>query len=57
MSDILTQKELEELAELGNNLLGDLDCGLEPICRTCRLDAVELMKKYLKIHDYEVIQK
>jgi len=55
MNNTLTRNEVKRLSTLTRLIMLDLSCNLN--CRTCRLDAVELMKKYLKIHDYEVFLK
>jgi len=61
--DVLTRQEISELCELGKSIMADLDCcmnmhsGLkdESIpCRSCRFDAVEMMKKYIEIHGWKV---
>ena len=55
-SNILTATELKMLRELGTSITMDLGCiaGNDMPCRTCRLEAVELMKKYIKIHGYKI---
>ena len=58
MSDTLTNKEVDELVKLGKDIQAGLSCdanGTGEPCRTDRLDAVENMKRYLEIHDYDVI--
>ncbi len=55
---ILTAQEQEELFRLGEDIQKGLSCdanGTGIPCRTDRLDAVENMKRYLEIHDYDVI--
>ena len=57
MSDILTNKEIEQLKDLGHKIKNTLDCnangdGLP--CRTDRLSSVENMKEYLAIHGYKI---
>jgi len=56
MSDILTNKERNELVKLGTAIKMDLDCdanGTGEPCRTDRLEAVSNMKRYLEIHGYK----
>jgi len=58
MSNTLSEKELETLAGLGEKIKSCLDCNINGYgvpCRTDRLEAVKLMKKYLEIHDLEVL--
>ena len=58
MSDTLSNKEIDKLVKLGGDIQQDLSCdanGTGLPCRTDRLDAVENMKRYLEIHDYDVI--
>lgn len=60
MSDTLSEKDLDELKELGNKISASLDCDINGYgvpCRTDRFEAIKLMKKYLEIHDYKVSQK
>ena len=53
---VLTQGEQKQLIKLGKKIVKDLSCNLNHKvlpnmpCRTCRLSAVELMKKYFLIH-------
>ena len=57
MSDVLNDKELKELARIGNAIKLDLDCDLDNDgvpCRSCRFEVIKNMKQYLKIHDLEV---
>ena len=52
--ETLTQKEQKELVELGRRLLLCLSCDTNDTglpCRTDRLAAVELMRRYVEIHD------
>ncbi len=59
MTDTLNDKEVKRLTELGQAILGGLSCnanGDNFPCRTDRLDVVEKMKEYLKIHGYTVIK-
>ena len=59
-TDILNAQEQEELFRLGEDIQAGLSCdanGTGIPCRTDRLDAVENMKRYLEIHDYEVNEK
>ena len=49
----LSDIEIEKLVKLGDNIQKDLSCdanGTGLPCRTDRFEAVELMKKYLRIH-------
>jgi hypothetical protein len=58
MTDTLTNKEIDELVKLGKDIQAGLSCdanGTGEPCRTDRLDAVSNMKRYLEIHDYDVI--
>lgn len=58
MSNTLTDEEVQELVELGEQIKGGLSCDLNGTglpCRSDRLAAVESMIRYLQIHDYEVI--
>jgi len=53
-TNVLSDPEIEELAELGSLITIDLSCdanGTGVPCRTDRLMAVEHMKRYLEIHD------
>ena len=50
----LTEKEIKELVELGKNIQLCLSCNINDTglpCRTDRFEAVNLMKKYLEIHN------
>ena len=50
----LTKIEVKQLVKLGDKIRYQLTCDVNDTglpCRTCRLDAVELMIKYLKIHN------
>ena len=54
MADILSKTEIKKLVKLGDKIKYQLTCDVNDTglpCRTCRLDAVELMVKYLKIHN------
>ena len=49
----LSNKEIEKLEKLGDDIQKDLSCDANGIgipCRTDRFEAVELMQKYLRIH-------
>tara|TARA_Y100000034_G_C6801273_1_gene359412 strand:- start:114 stop:329 length:216 start_codon:yes stop_codon:yes gene_type:complete len=49
----LTDKEINKLVELGKNIRLCLSCDINDTglpCATDRFEAVELMKKYLRIH-------
>ena len=53
----LSNKEIEKLEKLGDDIQKDLSCDANGIgipCRTDRLSAVENMKRYLEIHGYVV---
>ena len=59
-NNTLTKQEQEELFRLGEDIQKGLSCdanGTGIPCRTDRLDAVENMKRYLEIHNYEVSEK
>ena len=59
-TDILNAQEQEELFRLGDDIQKDLSCdanGTGIPCRTDRLSAVENMKRYLEIHNYDVWPK
>ena len=60
MTDTLSNKEIDQLIDCGKAIQEDLMCdanGTGLPCRTDRLDAVENMKRYLEIHNYEVSEK
>ena len=51
--DILTDREVKRLIFLGKNIRLNLSCNINGTgfpCRSDRLSAVKLMKKYLIIH-------
>ena len=53
----LSNKEIEKLEKLGDDIQKDLSCdanGLGIPCRTDRLSAVENMKRYIEIHGYKI---
>ena len=53
-SNILSDEEMKKLAKLGYKIICSLSCNIngEGVpCKTDRLEAVELMKQYLKIHN------
>lgn len=57
MSDILSDKEIIRLAQLGKDIRRGLECDINGQgipCHTDRLDAVSKMKEYLEIHNYKV---
>ena len=57
MTDALNDEEIDELLKLGPDIQLSLECCMQMDglpCRTDRLHAVKLMKKYLEIHDYTV---
>tara|TARA_Y100001951_G_scaffold99216_1_gene100960 strand:+ start:295 stop:462 length:168 start_codon:yes stop_codon:yes gene_type:complete len=50
----LTDKEINKLVKLGKNIQLCLSCNINDTglpCATDRFEAVELMKKYLEIHN------
>mgnify|MGYP001580315255 CR=1 FL=1 len=54
----LNKEEVTTLSILGKDIRGCLSCTINDNgipCRTDRLEAVELMKKYLEIHDYVIV--
>ena len=53
MSEHLNKKEIDQLMDLFNKIKLDLSDSSFPT-RTNRLEAVENMKKVLKIHGYEI---
>jgi len=53
MSDTLNKKEIDQLLDLFNKIKLDLQDSSFPT-RTNRLEAVENMKRVLKIHGYEI---
>jgi hypothetical protein len=60
MADRLSKTEIKKLVKLGDKIRYQLTCDINDTglpCRTCRLDAVELMVKYLKIHNIIVEEK
>jgi hypothetical protein len=60
MTDTLSNKESDNLIDLGVKIRNDLGCdanGTGLPCRTDRLEAVSNMKRYLEIHDYDVWPK
>ena len=56
MSDHLNDKEVDQLMDLFNKIKLDLSDSSFPT-RTNRLEAVENMKKVLKIHNYNITDK
>jgi hypothetical protein len=54
MSDTLNKKEVDQLLDLFNKIKLDLQDSSFPT-RTNRLEAVENMKRVLKIHGYTVL--
>ena len=57
MTDTLSNKESDNLIDLGVKIRNDLGCdanGTGLPCRTDRLEAVSNMKKYIEIHGYNV---
>ena len=60
MSDTLNKKEIKKLIELGKRIQLGLSCDINGQgipCRTDRLQAVDDMIEYLKIHDYYIGHK
>ena len=58
--DTLTAKDVKRLVALGKRIRASLDCdanGSGLPCRTDRLDAVENMREYLKIHGIETKER
>ena len=56
MSEHLNKKEIDQLMDLFNKIKLDLSDDSFPT-RTNRLEAVENMKKVLKIHNYDISNK
>lgn len=59
-NDTLTNFEVQELSQIGSDIKDSLECdanGTGLPCRTDRMEAVNLMRKYLKIHGYKVLRK
>ena len=56
MSDTLNKKEVDQLMDLFNKIKLDLSAPGFPT-RTNRLEAVENMKKVLKIHGYDITEQ
>ena len=57
---ILTDKQVQKLIDLGPKIIGGLECDINGQgipCRTDRLQAVDDMIEYLKIHDYYIGHK
>ena len=57
MADSLNDEEIDELLKLGTGIQRTLECCMQMDglpCKTDRLEAVKLMKRYLEIHDYTV---
>jgi len=55
MSRVLTNKECNYLTILGKKISNTLKCDINGTglpCRTDRIASVELMRKYIAIHDY-----
>ena len=55
--DILTDEEIKRLIYLGKNIRLNLSCNINGTgfpCRSDRLSAVRLMKKYLIIHSERI---
>ena len=60
MPDALNDEEFYELLKLGPDIQLSLECCMQMDglpCKTDRLHAVKLMKRYLEIHDYSVEDK
>ena len=56
MSDTLNKKEVDQLLDLFDKIKLDLQDSSFPT-RTNRLEAVENMKKVLKIHGYDITEQ
>ena len=56
MSDYLNKKEIDQLMDLFEKIKLDLSDSSFPT-RTNRLEAVENMKKVIKIHGYKITEK
>ena len=59
MSDTLNKKEIKRLIELGKRIQLGLSCDINGQgipCRTDRLQAVDDMIEYLKIHDLRIYE-
>ena len=56
MSDTLNKKEVDQLLDLFDKIKLDLQGSSFPT-RTNRLEAVENMKKVLKIHGYDITEQ
>ena len=56
LTDHLTKREVDKLLDLFNKIKLDLSDDSFPT-RTNRLEAVENMKKVLKIHNYDITDK
>lgn len=57
MADALNDEEIDELLKLGTGIQLTLECCMQMDglpCKTDRLEAVKLMKRYLEIYDYTV---
>ena len=57
MADALNDEEIDELLTLGTGIQLTLECCMQMDglpCKTDRLEAVKLMKRYLEIPDYTV---
>jgi hypothetical protein len=55
MSDTLNKKEIDQLMDLFDKIKLDLSATSFPT-RTNRLEAVENMKRVLRIHNYEITE-
>ena len=58
MAGVLSEKEIKELAKLGKDITVGLSCDINDQgipCRTDRFATVDLMKRYLEIHGYDVL--
>ena len=59
MSEVLNKDEIKELARLGKEIQAELSCDINDQgipCRTGRFAVIEMMKDYLKIHNYEILE-
>jgi hypothetical protein len=58
VSEVLNKDEIKELARLGKKIQAELSCDINDQgipCRTGRFTVIEMMKDYLKIHNYEIL--
>ena len=58
MGSVLNKDEIKELAKLGKEIRIELSCDINDQgipCRTGRFAVVDLMKRYLEIHNYDLL--